>query len=421
LRDIVLAHKVERDHLLAGTYVIRESLDVARKNMDNDLIKVVLGPRRAGKSVFSIQLLQGIDFAYLNFDDERLLKVTDYDEFIKAIRHIYGETRYLLFDEIQNLKDWELFINRLQRQGFRIVITGSNAHLLSRELSTHLTGRFLQFQILPFSFREFLEAKGFSVEKTHKTKEMQGLILNYLDEYIAKGGFPEIVVKNLEPKGYLSTLFESILFKDITKRYSVRYAKKLFDLGHYLISNHSSEVTSTRLKNILCFSSVHTVENYIKYLIEAFILFFVDRFSFKSGERLKSPKKVYSYDTGMAKSVKFSLSHDMGKFMEHIVAIEVIRKGIEPYTYKTVNGKEVDFVIKIGSHIVELIQVCYDISDYKTKKRELGALVKAGEELKCDRLMVITWENEGVETINNKKIIILPLWRWLLEEEPLGQ
>lgn len=414
MKEIVLAHKAERDQALAGTYVPREGLDTARQSMENDLVKVILGPRRAGKSVFSIQLLQGIDFAYLNFDDERLLKVTDYDEFIKAIRQVYGETRHFLFDEIQNLKDWELFINRLQRQGFHVVITGSNAHLLSRELSTHLTGRFLQFQIFPFSFKEFLKARDFSIDDTLELKERQGLLLGHLDEYIDKGGFPEIVVKRVEPKAYLTTLFESVLFKDIAKRYNVRYSKKLYDLGYYLITNHSSEFTGTRLKNILGFRSVHTVENYVKYLSEAFLMFAVDRFSFKVKEQLRSPKKIYSYDTGMARSVKFAITHDAGRFAENVVAIELLRRDIEPYAYKTANGKEVDFVVKKGNDIVELIQVSYDISDYTTKKRELSAIIRAGEELKCNRLTVITWDHEGVEIVADKQVSLVPLWRWLL-------
>lgn len=399
---------------MTGAYVPREGLDTARRSMENDLVKVILGPRRAGKSVFSIQLLQGIDFAYLNFDDERLLKTADYDDFIKGIKEVYGETRHLLFDEIQNLKDWELFINRLQRQGFHIVITGSNAHLLSRELSTHLTGRFIQFQILPFSFKEFLQAKSFQVDATLGLKERQGLLLNLLDEYIDKGGFPEIVVKHVEPKSYLTTLFESILFKDIAKRYNVRYSKKLYDLGYYLITNHSSEFTHTRLKKILDFRSVHTVENYVNYLSEAFLMFAVDRFSFKLKEQLKSPKKIYSYDTGMAKSVKFAVTADTGKLMENIVAVEFLRRGIEPYAYRTANNKEVDFIAKKGTDIVELIQVSYDISDYTTRKRELSAIIKAGQELNCNNLTVITWDKEGEEVMKDHKVSFLPLWKWLL-------
>jgi uncharacterized protein len=320
-----------------------------------------------------------------------------------------------LFDEIQNLKDWELFLNRLQRNGFRIVITGSNAHLLSRELSTHLTGRFLQFQILPFSFKEFLHAKSFQIDDTLELKERQGSLLGYLDKYINIGGFPEIVTKHVEPRSYLPTLFESILFKDIAKRYNVRYSKKLYDLGYYLITNHSCEFTYTRLKKILDFRSVHTVENYVKYISEAFIVFVVDRFSFKLAEQIKSPKKVYSYDTGMAKSVRFAVTPDTGKFIENIVAIELLRRDIEPYFYRTRNGKEIDFVIKKGSDINQLIQVSYDISEYATKKRELNALVKAGQELRCDNLTVITWDHCGEDLIDEQKVSFLPLWRWLLE------
>ncbi len=414
MREIALAHKAERDKLSNGVYVPREGLSSARQNMENDLIKVIIGPRRAGKSVFAMQLLKGIDFAYLNFDDERLLDVTDYDDFIKAIRQVYGETNYLLFDEIQNLKDWELFLNRLQRNGFRIVITGSNAHLLSRELSTHLTGRFLQFQILPFSFKEFLHAKSFQIDDTLELKERQGSLLGYLDKYINIGGFPEVVTKHVEPRSYLPTLFESILFKDIAKRYNVRYSKKLYDLGYYLITNHSCQFTYTRLKKILDFRSVHTVENYVKYISEAFIVFVVDRFSFKLAEQIKSPKKVYSYDTGMAKSVRFAVTPDTGKFIENIVAIELLRRDIEPYFYRTRNGKEIDFVIKKGSDINQLIQVSYDISEYATKKRELNALVKAGQELRCDNLTVITWDHCGEDLVDEQKVSFLPLWRWLL-------
>ncbi len=164
MKNIVLSHKVERDNLLKDTYVLRKGLDAAQESIKNTLIKVIVGPRRAGKSVFAIEMLRGLNFAYLNFDDERLVGVSDYDDLIKAIRQVYGDTKYILFDEIQNVRNWELFVNRLNRSGLNIVITGSNSRLLSRELATHLTGRFIQFQILPFSFSEFLLAKGFIIQ-----------------------------------------------------------------------------------------------------------------------------------------------------------------------------------------------------------------------------------------------------------------
>jgi predicted AAA+ superfamily ATPase len=415
MKEIVLSQKVERDELLRGRYVPREGLKKARENLQNNLIKVIIGPRRAGKSVFSIQMLEGLNFAYLNFDDERLTSVSDYDEILKAIRQVYGESRIILFDEIQNLPNWELFVNRLHRRGFNIIITGSNAHLLSRELSTHLTGRYVQFRIFPFSFSEFLRAKAFVVDEALELKEREGLLLGHLDHYLEKGGYPDIVVKGMDTKNYLTTLFESILFKDIVKRYGVRYPKMLSDLAHYLITNHSNEFSYTKLKNILGFRSVHTVENYLNYLCEAFLIFSVDRFSFKFKDQIRSPKKVYGYDTGMINAMKFKTGRDFGRLMENLVAVELMRREADFYSYKSVNGKEVDFVIKQGQKVVQLIQVCYDIDHYPTRKRELISLTKAAKELGCKDLTILTWEHKAEEEPIGLRVKLLPLWRWLLE------
>ena len=414
MKEIVLSQKIERNELLGGRYVPREGLKNARENLQSNLIKVIIGPRRAGKSVFSIQMLEGVNFAYLNFDDERLASASDYDEILKAIRQVYGESKVILFDEIQNLPHWELFVNRLHRRGFNIIITGSNAYLLSRELSTHLTGRYVQFRIFPFSFSEFLRAKEFVIDEALELKERQGLLLSHLDHYLDKGGYPEIVVKDLDAKNYLTTLFESILFKDIVKRYNVRYTKMLSDLAHYLITNHSNEFSYTKLKNILEFRSVHTVENYTKYLTEAFLTFSIDRFSFKLKEQMRSPKKVYGYDTGMINAIKFKTGRDIGRLMENLVAVEVMRRGGEFYYYRSVNGKEVDFVIKRGSKVDELIQVCYDINHHATRKRELTALAKTGKDLGCGHLIILTWDYEAEEKYSGEKVNFLPLWKWII-------
>ncbi|MBM4338762.1 MAG: ATP-binding protein [Deltaproteobacteria bacterium] len=414
MKEIVLSQKFERDELLEGRYVQREGLKTATESLESSLIKVIIGPRRAGKSVFSIQMLKGQNFAYLNFDDERLASISDYDELLKAIRQVYGETKVVLFDEIQNLPHWELFVNRLHRRGFNIIITGSNAYLLSRELSTHLTGRYVQFRIFPFSFLEFLRAKEFAIDEALELKEKQGLLLSHLDDYLDKGGYPEIVVKGLSVRNYLTTLFESVLFKDIVKRYSVRYSKMLSDLAHYLVTNHSNEFSYTKLKNILAFRSVHTVENYTKYLNEAFLLFFVDRFSFKLKEQMRSPKKVYGYDTGVINAIKFKTGRDIGRLMENLVAVELMRREVDSYYYKSVNGKEVDFVIKQRQKVTQLIQVCYDVDHYATKKRELASLTKAGKDLGCDQLTILTWDYQGEEKHADTRVNYLPLWRWLL-------
>lgn len=421
MREVILSQKLERDELLEGRYIPREGIKNAREQLHNNLIKVITGPRRAGKSVFSIQMLEGINFAYLNFDDERLTRILDYDEILKAIRQVYGETKIILFDEIQNLPRWELFVNRLHRRGYNIIITGSNAHLLSRELSTHLTGRYIQFQLYPFSFLEFLQAKEFTIDETLELKERQGLLLGLLDQYLEKGGYPEIVVKGMEAKHYLTTLFESILFKDIMKRYSVRYPRMLSDLAQYLITNHSNEFSYTKLKNILQFRSVHTIENYLKYLNEAFLVFTVDRFSFKLKEQMRSPKKLYGYDTGLINAIKFKTGKDLGRLMENLVAIELLRRKADFYYYKSINGKEVDFVIKQEEKKVQLIQVCYNIDDYATKKRELASLIKAGKELGCKNLTILTWEYKADEEYKSRKVQFLPLWRWLtIKEDRIG-
>jgi len=414
MKDIVLGHKAERDELLKTEYILRDGLRDARQSIMNNLIKVIVGPRRAGKSVFAIQMLKGRDFAYLNFDDERLIGLSDYDDILKAIKQVYGETKIILFDEIQNLTNWELFLNRLHRKGFNIIITGSNSRLLSKELATHLTGRYAEFKLLPFSFPEFLRARDFVIDKTLATKEQQGMVLNLLNEYMDKGGYPEVLIKNVNPKSYLTTLFESILFKDIVKRYNVRYSKKLYDLGLYTITNHSSEFSYTRLKNALDFKSVHTVENYTDYLNEAFLIFHTERFSYKLKEQIKSPMKVYAYDTGIINAVKFKTTPDMGKLIENLAAIELLRKEKEFYSYKTKDGKEVDFAVKEGLKIDSLIQICYDIDQYTTKKREMTALLKASCEIRCKNLCVITWDYEAKEKSDDKQIQYLPLWKWLL-------
>jgi len=419
IKDIVLQHKAERDTFVSKGYILREKLEFGKKFLDSDILKVITGSRRVGKSVFSILLLREKNFAYLNFDDENLLKVTNYDEIIKAIFEIYPQPEFVLFDEIQNLENWELFVNKLQRRGFNLVLTGSNAKLLGKELTTTLTGRYIPVEIFPFSFREFLCAKEFEIKKEIPVlPEVKGKILNLLNAYLKHGGFPEIVVKNLEPKIYLETLFDAILFRDVVKRYKVRFPQKIYDLATYLVSNFASLFSFTKLKNILEFRSINTAEKYMRYLENSYLIFTLNRFSFRVKEQIKTPKKVYLVDNGfiLAKSSQFS--KDSGKLMENLVFIEILRGGYKPnkdvFYYKTSTGKEVDFVLKKGVEIETLIQVCYGIDDLETKKREMKSLIEASNELNCNDLLIITWDYEEEEEFKNKKIRFLPLWKWLL-------
>lgn len=419
IKDIVYQHKLEKENLISKKYIFREKLNFAKKFIDSDLIKIITGPRRAGKSVASFLLLKEKKFAYLNFDDENLLKVENYDEIIKAIFEVYPESKYLFFDEIQNLKNWEIFVNKLHRRGYNLIITGSNAKLLSKELATSLTGRYIPIEIFPFSFSEFLDAKGWKIEKEKvNVPEIQGKILNYLDEYMRNGGFPEVVVKNLEARTYLETLSNSILFKDVVKRYNLRFSQKIYDLNNYLNSNFSSEFSFSKLKNILDFRSTVTLQNYLSYLEESFLVFILNRFSFKVKEQIKTPKKVYIVDNGFCSYMSPGFSMDYGKLMENLVFVEIMRRGYklnkDVFFYKTRNNKEVDFILKKGINIEKLIQVCYKIEDLKTKERETKALIEASQDLDCDDLLVITWDVEDEKISQGKKIKFIPIWKWLL-------
>ena len=420
IRNIVLQHKLEQEKILSHDYILRENLDFAKKYLDSDLIKVITGTRRAGKSIFSFLLLKDKEFAYLNFDDEELLKIKNYDEIVKAIFEVYSESKYILFDEIQNLEKWEIFVNKLQRRGYNLILTGSNAKLLSKELGTVLTGRYIPVEIFPFSFREFLSAKNFKVKKEYLSlPETKGKILGYLDEYLKNGGFPEVTVKNLSPETYLETLFDAVLFKDVVKRYRVRFSQEIYDLAVYLVTNFCSEFSFNKLKNILKFRSTNTVQKYLRYLEEAYLVFPLNRFSFKAKEQVKSPRKIYLVDNGFILAKAFRFSQNIGRLIENLVFVETLRRGYklnrDVFYYQTRNKKEVDFVLKKGAKIEELMQVCYEISNFEVEKREVRSLLEASEELKCDNLSIITWDYEGIEEFKNKKIKFIPLWKWLLE------
>ena len=416
IKEVIAKQSQEKESLSRLKYVDRTKAVKGSELMSSPLIKVVLGPRRAGKSVFSLMLLKGKSFLYFNFDDPALVgEKLDLYELVDELHKFYGDTKFVLFDEIQNLKGWELFANRLHRQGYNLILTGSNANLLSVELATHLTGRHLPIEILPFDFQEFLKAKNFS--KFDQKPEL----LKLLEQYMTFGGFPEVVTKNQHPRGYLDVLFDSLLFKDVVKRHKVRFSEQIDQLGSYLINNVSNQYSFRKLANILKFKSDVTLEKYLKYLEEAYIIFSLSSFSAKAGERLRSPKKIYTVDNGFVASKAVQHFSDNGKLMENLVFTEFVKRGFEPnrelFYYKTRNGREVDFAIMNGYEISKLIQVCYDVRNLDAEQREVKSLIEASDELKVDNLTVLTWDDEREVKKNGKTVKFKPLWKWLLEIE----
>lgn len=424
LKDIVSSQKKQKEQLLTPTYIGRAKEPFARKWLDSNLIKVVLGPRRSGKSVFSLVLLKDRPFMYFNFDDEILSSASGIatDELMKELHAAYGgDVKTILFDEIQNLPSWELFVNRLHREGYNLVLTGSNAHLLSKELATHLTGRHMPIEILPFDFNEFLLAKKYQVDAEYSTLPQQrGELLNLMENYLLNGGFPEVVVSDIDPKGYLEVLFDALLFKDVVKRHKVKFSTQIGNLGAHLINNFANLYTIRKLLEILNLKSATTTEKYIKYLEEAYLIFSLLRYSPKSGERIKSPRKVYAVDNGFVSAKAIQHSPNKGKLMENLVFTELVKRGIKPnkelFYYKTRNDREVDFVIKKGTKVSELIQVCYESINSDVEQREIKALVEASGELKVKKLTVLTWDEKHEANQDEIKTQFVPLWEWLLDK-----
>lgn len=422
LKEVVFKQKTEKERLLALPYLEREKGPEAKKWLDSNLIKVILGPRRAGKSVFALTLLKDRSFAYFNFDDEGLSEwdTFDFDSLMRELHVAYGDTKTILFDEIQNVPKWELFANRLHRGGYNLILTGSNARLLSKELATALTGRHIPLEILPFSFKEFLYAKKyvFSVENMSLPEERARLLV-LLESHLVNGGYPELVVKDLDVRGYLDVLFDAILFKDVIKRHRVRSSGQIDRLGSYLINTVAGEYSLRKLVNVLDFRSGVTLEKYIQYLTEAYLVFPLSRYSVKAGERIRSPKKIYVVDNGFVSAKAVQHSPDTGKFMENLVFVELMKRGKRPnldlFFYKTRHNREVDFVIKEGFSVSELVQVAYQVDNVDTERREMRALLEAAEELKTSKLTLVTW-NEKREIKKGDTIIrVVPLVDWLLE------
>jgi len=408
IKDALILQKREFERKSKEFYVER---DLRITGINSDLIHVAIGPRRAGKSFYLIHLLKDKHIGYVNFDDEFLLKVKNYQEIVDAVNQIYDHPKILLLDEIQNLRDWEVLVNRLQRQGYKLFITGSNSKLLSSELSTYLTGRHLLIRVFPFSFKEFLRSK--KHEQLTKSE-----IKTFLMEYMESGGFPEVIVKEISPKEYLSLLVDSIIQKDIVQRYNIKYSAELKGLFLIIVTNFANLLSLSKLKRLTQINSIHTIKNYLNYLEDAFLIFKVNHFSWKVKQQIMLPKKFYIIDSGIVHSKAFNFSSNYGRLMENLVALQLLRNGEEFYYYKTKEGYEVDFVIKEGSKVKQLIQVTNINNLNELNHREVRALLYAKTELKCDNLLVITWDYEGENEFSwfNKKgkIMFIPLWKWLL-------
>lgn len=414
LKQVISDQREEVERILREGIIERDGIDYAKGFLKHPNVLAVTGVRRSGKSVFSMLLSRqlGEGVSYVNFDDERLMGINteDLNKVLQALYELYGEPGVIILDEVQNVRGWELFVNRLRRTR-KVVVTGSNSKLMGGELATHLTGRYVDYTLYPFSFRETVSFKPDFYLTSDIAKARR-----QLEDYVRGSGFPEF---RKFGSNIVVRIYEDIINKDCIRRHKIREEETFRELARYLMTNSSKEFTYSKLSNTFGIKDVHTAKNYVSYIREAFMIAVVERFSPKLKQQFIAPKKVYAIDHGFCNFIGFSLSKNTGRVFENIVCIELLRKkAVDPrlsvYYWKDHQGSEVDFVVKDGLKIKQLIQVCYDIDDEGTKQREVKALLKASSELGCDSLMIITDSEDRVETIKGKKVEYLPLWKWLL-------
>ena len=419
MKTILQNQRKERDELLSRPYLERRSNQDTEMLLSSHLIKLITGPRRVGKSTQALLMLRNRNFAYLNFDSQQLLDAWDANLVMRLLDDVYPGYAYLLLDEVQNLEAWDLWVSELYRLGKNLVITGSNAKMLSSEMATALTGKYLKVEMLPFSLEEFFDWNKLDLSMLSPGQQADASAL--MDDYLRNGGYPEVVASRQLTRTYLDTLFDSIVWKDVAKRHSVRNVTDLNDLALYLVSNFCNPVSANELTEELGFSSVNTTKKFMDYLHEPYLFYYLPRYNNKLKLMKKAPRKVYVVDNGFVAAKAFSLSDNLGRLLENQVFVELLRQGYDTdktmFYYRSRNDKEVDFVLRKGTHIEQLVQVCYDMSNAKTEKREVDSLIECAAELNCSNLVIVTNNEERTIVKDGFRIDVVPVAKWSVSLE----
>jgi predicted AAA+ superfamily ATPase len=408
--------------------LVFRDIDLERYLRGNEIV-IISGIRRCGKSSLLKLIagqLEGVKF-YVDFDDIRLsdFEVRNFQDLQDLIIELYREDLdksetgkvYYFFDEIQNVPLWERWLNNLYKEGKKVFATGSNSQLLSSEISTFLTGRNKVLKLFPFSFREFLRLKGIEItgeeiEADLLTSSRKAEIFSYFLEYFESGGFP-LVLKSGDielSRGY----FEDILNKDVLVRYNIKEVRALKDLALFLLSNVGRTYSYPTLRNITGIKSLSTIKNYIDYFQNVFLLYRLPMFDYSLKRQKVSSSKIFTIDNSFLKTVAFNFSENKGQRLENLVFVELLRKEKELYYHS--EKKECDFVLREGLRIGEAIQVSVSpMNNPETTKREIEGLTEAMAAYKLDRGLILTFEEDNILDAGGKKIVVKPVWKWLLE------
>lgn len=418
----------------------RELPEFQRRRRDTDLnsphIVDILGVRRCGKTYYMFQLISELlnsgvpksNILYINLDDDRLqplngdelhLLIETFNEFHEVS---LDYKLYLFLDEIQNIPDWEKWAKSTydKYKNIKISVSGSNASLLSHDISTLLTGRHITTRMFPFSFAEFLDYHEIEFQlKTLQYSKQKTLVKKKFNEYLENGGFPEVIYyPGSGQRELLQSYFDDIIYRDIISRFNIRNPHIFKQLSIFCISNISKPHSFNSLRRLFAnYATLSTdaVINYLSYLEDAFLLFTVPHYDYSLKKQINKPKKLYCIDSGMVNAVSFHFSDNLGQLYENLVFLQLKRSNRETYYWQSAKGYEVDFVIKEGLKASQLIQVCFDISDTETRSREVRGLVEGLNYFDLSKGTIITSDFFHEEIVDGKVVHYVPLWYWLLE------
>lgn len=418
LKQIILEQQ-EILHAPNKRYVQRY---IADEWLQTSEILIISGIRRCGKSVLMQQMRDRLvekDF-FFNFDDERLanFKLDDFQKLQECFVELFGEQHTYYFDEIQNIEGWERFVRRLYNAGNKIIITGSNARMLSRELGTHLTGRYIQVEIYPFSFQEYLAMNEIPVNaKTLYTTTGRATMVKSFVKYMECGGFPKFLQDG--SVSYLTSLYESIIYRDILTRNGLTNEKEMLEMMFYLASNATKRVTYSSLGKVVGIQHPDTIKNYLEYIQQTYLISQLFRYDPSVKKQMMSPKKIYFVDNAIIKRIGFNATENNGVFLENLVFIELKRRGWDVYYYA--DKKECDFIVRKGLHISDAYQVTLKMDSPQTREREIAGVREAMQAYSLSKGYILTFE--GKETINfddGTIVEVIPVWEWILQYKPLS-
>ena len=418
LERVLLDQKEELEALRNKSFCHR--LEENQIDLNSNLAQVVIGVRRSGKSTLCFNALEKskVRYAYVNLDDENLygLTVKDMNDILQVLYSIYGNFTHLFLDEIQIIKGWHLFVNRMLRKGMHVLLTGSNSKLLSGELASHLTGRHHTIELLPFSFRDWCNYNGIATAPL-TTKNM-GILMGAFDKYLRQGGFPELLIER-NHTSYIDSLFHNIITQDIQKRFNVKYIDSLERLAGHLLNISPAIIVKDKLQEQFGFKSHHTLGNYLSYLAQTYLICKVSKYSTKSRERSVA-EKAYAIDVAFMNKRENALAgENLGWRLETIVYLELRRriKTEEEDIYYFDNGNtEADFIVCNGNKATGVYQVSYNIENPKTRRREVNGAITAAKTTKCSNVYILTDHQSETIVQNGIKIKAMPVWEWIVRE-----